>query len=113
MKITALTENTSGSPSIGCEHGLSLWIETLSHIILFDTGQTDLFAGNAERLGVDRDKQTVFIAHGDCLEDANYLADIMRNRFGVKDVVINYVGPVIGAHSGPGTVALFFLGRER
>ena len=57
--------------------------------------------------------QTVFISHGDCLDDANYLADIMRDRFGVKEVVISYVGPVIGAHSGPGTVALFFLGRER
>ena len=65
------------------------------------------------RLGVDLDKQAVFISHGDCLGDANFLADIMRDRFGVKDIVINYVGPVIGAHSGPGTVALFFLGKER
>ena len=55
----------------------------------------------------------MFISHGDCIDDANYLADIMRTRFGVKDVVISYVGPVIGAHSGPGTVALFFLGSER
>ena len=70
-------------------------------------------ADQAERLGVDLGIQTVFISHGDCLADANYLADIMRARFQVKDVVISYVGPVIGAHSGPGTVALFFLGRER
>ena len=70
-------------------------------------------ADQAERLGVDLDQQTVFISHGDCLADANYLADIMRARFHVKDVVISYVGPVIGAHSGPGTVALFFLGKER
>ena len=70
-------------------------------------------ADKAGELGVDLGIQTVFISHGDCLDDANYLADIMRTRFGVKEVVISYVGPVIGAHSGPGTVALFFLGRER
>ena len=70
-------------------------------------------ADHAELLGVDLAGQTVFISHGDCIEDANFLADIMRARFGVKDFVINYVGPVIGAHSGPGTVALFFLGKER
>ena len=70
-------------------------------------------ADQAERLGVDLGIQTVFISHGDCLADANYLADIMHARFNVKEVVISYVGPVIGAHSGPGTVALFFLGRER
>lgn len=57
--------------------------------------------------------QTVFITHGDCLEDAEYLADQVRTRFGVKDIMINYVDPVIGAHSGPGTMALFFLASER
>ena len=57
--------------------------------------------------------QTIFISHGDCLDDAEYLADLCRQRFGLKDVVINYVGPVIGAHSGPGTLALFFMGTER
>jgi len=70
-------------------------------------------ADEAGKRGIDLEKQTVFISHGDCLEDANYLADIMRSRFNVKDIVINYVGPVIGAHSGPGTIALFFLGTER
>ncbi len=70
-------------------------------------------ADRAEALGVDLQSQTIFISHGDCVEDANYLADIMRSRFNVKDVVINHVGPVIGAHSGPGTIALFFLGKER
>ena len=70
-------------------------------------------ADEAEKTGIDLKNQTIFISHGDCLEDANYLADIMRARFNVKDVLINYVGPVIGAHSGPGTIALFFLGTER
>ena len=70
-------------------------------------------ADEAEKRGINLKEQTIFISHGDCLEEANFLADIMRSRFGVKDVVINYVGPVIGAHSGPGTIALFFLGTER
>ena len=58
-------------------------------------------------------EQMVFITHGDCLEDAEYVADQVKSRFGVKEVVINYVDPVIGAHSGPGTMALFFLANER
>lgn len=57
--------------------------------------------------------QMVFITHGDCLEDAEYVAAQVKERFGVRDVVINYVDPVIGAHSGPGTMALFFLADER
>ena len=62
---------------------------------------------------IEPEKQIVFMSHGDCLEDAEYLAGRIREEWGVKDVVINYVGPVIGAHSGPGTLALFFLGTER
>ncbi len=57
--------------------------------------------------------QMVFITHGDCIEDANYLANQVRERFGVTNIMINYVDPVIGAHSGPGTMALFFLASER
>ena len=59
------------------------------------------------------DQQMVFITHGDCLEDAEYVAQEVKERFGVKEVVINYVDPVIGAHSGPGTMALFFLADQR
>lgn len=59
------------------------------------------------------DVDTVFISHGDCLADAEKVASDVKKRFGTKDVVINNVGPVIGAHSGPGTVALFFLGTKR
>ena len=62
---------------------------------------------------IDPASQTVFISHGDCLEDAQTVAAMVKERFGVKNVVINYVGPVIGAHSGPGTLALFYMGRER
>ena len=62
---------------------------------------------------IDPEHQTVFISHGDCLEDARFVADEVRRRLGVKTIHINYVGPVIGNHSGPGTMALFFLGSER
>ena len=55
----------------------------------------------------------MFISHGDCPEDAQYLADLLKQRYGVKEVYINYVGAVIGSHSGPGTLALFFLGDHR
>ena len=66
-----------------------------------------------EKTAVDPRNQTVFISHGDCLEDAEFVADEIRRRFGTQDIRINYVGPVIGNHSGPGTMALFFLGTER
>ena len=62
---------------------------------------------------VDPAEQTIFISHGDCLEDAQAVADMIRERFGVKEVIINYVGPVIGAHTGPGVVALFYVAKER
>lgn len=57
--------------------------------------------------------QMVFISHGDCIEDARYLESLIRDQLKVKDVVINYIDPVIGSHSGPGTLALFYLGSKR
>ena len=66
-----------------------------------------------EETALDSGSLTVYISHGDCLEDAQTVADMVKKRFGVEEVYINYVGPVIGAHSGPGTVALFYAGTER
>ena len=64
MKITALTENTSRK-GLPYEHGLSLYIETEKHNILFDTGQTELFAKNAEMLGIDLGKVDIAVlSHG-------------------------------------------------
>ena len=77
-------------------------------------GRKASIAALAEKLDeLAEDTDTVFISHGDCLEDAQTVADMVKKRFGVQDVVINYVGPVIGAHSGPGTVALFYMGTDR
>ena len=66
-----------------------------------------------EQTAIDPGSQTIFISHGDCPDEAQFVADEVRRRFGVKEIYINHVGPVIGAHSGPGTMALFFLGKER
>ena len=66
-----------------------------------------------EETAIDSGSLTVFISHGDCLEDAQTVAGMVKKRFGVQNISINYVGPVIGAHSGPGTVALFYIGTNR
>ncbi|HIR76707.1 MAG TPA: DegV family protein [Candidatus Choladousia intestinipullorum] len=55
----------------------------------------------------------VFISHGDCYEDALYVQEQVKKRFGIERFLINPVGPTIGAHSGPGTLALFFMGEKR
>lgn len=57
--------------------------------------------------------QVVYISHGDCKADADYLAEQVKARLGVKEVLIHYIEPVIGCHAGPGTLALFFLGTHR
>ncbi len=57
--------------------------------------------------------QTIFIGHGNDLDAANYLVELIKERFEVEKVVINTIGPVIGAHTGQGVLALFFLGKTR
>ncbi|HQE66305.1 MAG TPA: DegV family protein [Bacillota bacterium] len=59
------------------------------------------------------EEQVIAISHGDCIEDAEYLKEMILKEYNVKDVIINHVGPVIGAHTGPGVVALFFMGEKR
>lgn len=55
----------------------------------------------------------VFISHGDALSDAEYVADLIQQRFGIDSLLINYISSTIGAHSGPGTIALFYMGEYR
>ena len=64
-------------------------------------------------LGADIEKQTVMISHGDCLEDAEYLADMIKQKYNPKEIIINYINSTIGSHSGPGTLAVFFIGTKR
>jgi len=59
------------------------------------------------------DFDTIFIAHGDCPEDAAALEAIIREKHNVKQIVTGYVGPVIGAHTGPGVLVVFFMGTHR
>ena len=59
------------------------------------------------------ENDTVFISHGDCLEEAQYVAQKVKEICGAKEVIISYVGAVIGSHAGPGTMALFYLGTHR
>ena len=67
-----------------------------------------------EQIGEWKDKNTkIFISHGDCREDAEYVAKLVKEKFGYETFLINYVGATIGAHSGPGTIALFFWGDHR
>ena len=66
-----------------------------------------------EETAIEPEKQIYYISHGDCIDDAEQLAAMIRERYGDVKIVIDYVGAVIGAHSGPGTLALFFLGTTR
>ena len=73
----------------------------------------DALAKKVGELGAGFDNSTMFISHGDCREDAEYLAGILKEKYGAREVVISYVGAVIGSHAGPGTLALFFMGNHR
>lgn len=64
------------------------------------------------KTAIEPEKQTIFISHGNCYDDTKKLAELIHERFGCKSV-INFVGPVIAAHSGQGTLALFYIGAER
>ena len=64
-------------------------------------------------LGEGLEGQTTFICHSDCMDDAQYVASQMKERFGVAQANINWIGPVIGAHTGPGTIGIFFWGSQR
>ncbi|MBU1142469.1 MAG: DegV family protein [Firmicutes bacterium] len=59
------------------------------------------------------EKQTLFISHGDCLEEAKKVGTLIQEKYKVKEIIYNTIGPVIGAHSGPGTIAVFFMGNKR
>jgi DegV family protein with EDD domain len=70
-------------------------------------------ADQMAKLALPGENDFISICHGDCREDAELLAEMLKERLGVKEVFIGYTGAVIGSHSGPGTLALFFLGSQR
>ena len=53
----------------------------------------------------------ILISHGDCEADAKYLAELLMKRHGVEPAMITEIGPIIGSHAGPGTLAFFFIGN--
>jgi len=73
----------------------------------------EALASKLGQTGISGANDTIFICHGDCIEDAEYLKKLAMEKYGVKEVFIGYTGAVIGAHSGPGTLAIFFLGEHR
>ena len=73
----------------------------------------EALAKKLSELGGNYDNSTVFLSHGDCREDAEFMIALLKEKYGVKEVLLSYVGSVIGSHAGPGTLALFFLGDHR
>ena len=73
----------------------------------------EALCNKAVELGEGYENDVMYICHGDCLADAEALAALLKKKCGVKEVFIGYTGAVIGSHSGPGTLALFFMGKHR
>ncbi len=109
------------SPTVAFVGGLLgikpiLHVDDEGHLIKVTTarGRNASLMALADKLGTTiLEGSPVWISHGDCEEDAKLLADIIKEKYGKEVTLITDVGPVIGAHSGPGTMALFFLGSER
>ena len=106
MKLITLIENTACSPSLSCEHGLSLYLETGSHKILFDMGQSSAFADNAAKLGVDLSRMDFAVLshghydHGGGMEtflQLNRTAPVYLSRYAF-DPHFNAHGKDIGLH---------------
>ena len=73
----------------------------------------DALVKKMQETAIHPENQTVFISHGNCEEDAEYVKTQIENKMGITQFAMNVIGPIIGAHAGPGTVALFFLATER
>lgn len=73
----------------------------------------EALADKVGQLGLEGRNDLINICHGDCIDDAKYLEQLLKEKYGTKEVFIGYTGAVIGSHSGPGTLAVFFLGSKR
>lgn len=95
-----------------------LHVDDEGHLVIQDkaNGRKKSINAMVERFkenAVDLENQILAICHGDCLKDAEYLAKKVREVANVKDIIINFCDPVLGAHAGPGVLALFYLGKKR
>ena len=93
-----------------------IYVDNDGHLINTDKvrgrkAAMELLVNKLKETGTDF--ETIFIAHGDCPEDAAALEALAREKCGVKNVITGYVGPVIGAHTGPGVLVVFFMGSHR
>ena len=111
------------SPAVAFVGGLLgikpvMHVDDEGHLVKVTTarGRSAAIKALADKFGetaLDNTKGPVMICHGDCEEDAKKLSDIIETTYGVKTDITVFTGPVIGAHSGPGTLALFYLGKDR
>lgn len=95
-----------------------LQMDSEGHLIKVGTARgrkkaIETLAAKYAELSYEEKNTPIFISHGDCLEEAKQLADMLEQRHGGKVTLITEIGPVIGSHSGPGTIALFFIGKHR
>ena len=93
-------------------------VDNEGHLVKVSTARgrkasINALAAKMGETGLPGANDTVFICHGDCWDDAKYLENLVKEKYGVKDVLTYYTGAVIGSHSGPGTLALFYLGNNR
>ena len=111
----------SGASAVfGTLMGIKPMLHTADDGKLYVTGKVrgrqasmDALVDSLEKQGKDIENQDIFIVHGDCEKDALYVGEAIKKRYGIKNIVYNLIDPVIAAHAGPGTLAVFFIGNER
>ena len=111
------------SPTVAFVGGLLgikpvLQMDSEGHLVKVTTARgrkksIQMLADNYGELSYEEKNTPVFISHAQCREEAEELATLLRERYGAKVSLITDIGPIIGAHAGPGTLALFFLGKHR
>ena len=95
-----------------------LQMDDEGHLIKVSTARgrkkaIEALADKYAELSYEEKNTPIFISHAECEEDAKHLADMLMQRHGAKVTLITEIGPVIGSHAGPGTLAIFFIGKHR
>lgn len=111
---------SGASAVLGTLIGIKPMLHTADDGKLYVTGKVrgrkasmDALVNSLGIQGKDIEGQDIFIVHGDCKEDAEYVGDAIKKKYGIKNIVYNMIDPVIAAHAGPGTLAVFFIGKIR
>lgn len=95
-----------------------LQMDSEGHLIKVGTARgrkkaIETLANKYAELSYEEKNTPIFVSHGDCEEDAKQLVALLKERHGAEVTLLTEIGPVIGSHSGPGTIALFFIGKHR